>query len=187
MACPPHNLLGVNVPWLGFENTGSCKVRLAKISSHLYLRDYGQKVKLSPRQVLNVLTTKSGEATEILNMTYSEEMDRALHLCNPHSPHTLQGTRWREKIQGEGTERHETWCDKSKARGRVESRAGGWKQSWVESFTESCEVRNCNRQGRRSTEGEKAHRASQMSYHLRGWYRLQASQTGSVLAAVVLT
>lgn len=61
------------------------------------LRDYGQKVRLSPQQVLNVQAAASGEATEMPNMTYSEEMDRTLHLCNSCSPHTLEGTGWRKK------------------------------------------------------------------------------------------
>lgn len=63
MECHPHNLLSVNVPWHGLEDTGSYKARLAKISRHLYPN--GQKVRLAPWPVLNVQAAESGESYQI--------------------------------------------------------------------------------------------------------------------------
>lgn len=82
---------------MGWRTQALARPGWLKLAAIYILRDYGQKVRLSPRQVLKVLAAESGEAAEIPNMTYSEEMDRTLHLCNPCSPRTSQGTRWREK------------------------------------------------------------------------------------------
>lgn len=68
-----------------------------RLAAIYLLRDYGQKVRLSPQQVLSVQAAASREAAEMPNMTYSEEMDRTLHLCNSCSPQTLEGTGWRKK------------------------------------------------------------------------------------------